>query len=93
MQGTLLAHFHSVSLHILPGEHTQAEVEALIKCHEEKPYGKFFNACGTIAEDLNVCFREEKKLRKAMNTPAGRRALSDAAKAGEAGSARTGSSQ
>lgn len=63
----------------------QVEVEALVRCHEERPIAKFFNACGQIAEDLNVCFREEKKLRKALNSASGRRELATAAPA--AGSA------
>ena len=55
----------------------KSEVEALIQCHEEKKIGKFFNACGQIAEDLNKCFREEKILRKKLNSAAGRRTLGE----------------
>ncbi len=33
------------------------EVEALVRCHEDRFIAKWFNACGTIKEQLNECFR------------------------------------
>ena len=38
-----------------------------MKCHEEHPVGKFFNACGALEAAMNACFREEKKLRLKIN--------------------------
>ena len=45
----------------------KTEVDALVACHEEYPILKFFNACGDIKIALDLCFREEKKLRKKLN--------------------------
>lgn len=45
----------------------KTEVDALVACHEENPVMKFFNACGDIKTALDLCFREEKKLRKKLN--------------------------
>ncbi len=45
----------------------KAEVEALVKCHEENPVAKFWNACGDTKLALDLCFREEKQLRKKLN--------------------------
>jgi COX assembly protein 2 len=45
----------------------EGEVKALVKCHEDNPVMKFFNACGDVKVALDLCFREEKKLRKKLN--------------------------
>lgn len=43
------------------------EVEALVRCHEEHPYRKFIGHCNDKKHDLDMCFREEKKLRIKLN--------------------------
>ncbi len=45
----------------------QPEVEELVRCHTEHPYKKFLGACNDAKHWLDQCFREEKKLRKALN--------------------------
>ncbi len=45
----------------------KGEVEALVRCHEDHPVGKFFNYCGEVKLALDLCFKEEKKLRKKLN--------------------------
>ncbi|GMF21432.1 unnamed protein product [Phytophthora fragariaefolia] len=36
------------------------EIKALLECHEENPYAKFFGACGEVKTALDWCFRQEK---------------------------------
>ena len=43
------------------------EVTALIRCHDENPFLKFVNVCGDAKTALDLCFREEKVLRKKLN--------------------------
>lgn len=43
------------------------EIEDLVKCHQDNPWAKFLNACGDVKITLDLCFREEKKLRKELN--------------------------
>eukprot|EP00887_Chlorella_sp_A99_P004817 scaffold4.g4817.t1 len=43
-----------------PHFHSMQQIEALIKCHEEHPIAKYFNACEKIAIELNKCFKAEK---------------------------------
>ncbi len=45
----------------------RAEVDALVTCHDDNPVMKFFNACGDAKAALDLCFREEKKLRRKLN--------------------------
>jgi COX assembly mitochondrial protein 2 len=45
----------------------RAEVDALVACHDGNPVMKFFNACGDAKAALDLCFREEKKLRRKLN--------------------------
>lgn len=45
----------------------QPEVEALVRCHSDRPVAKFFGACNDPKHWLDMCFREEKKLRKQFN--------------------------
>ena len=40
------------------------EIEALIKCHKEHPYAKFWGECNQIKWALDACFREEKALKR-----------------------------
>ena len=46
-------------------------VEAFAKCHEDNPVLKFLNACGALEAEMNVCFREEKNLRRQLNRERG----------------------
>ena len=43
------------------------EVEDLVRCHAERPYLKFVGACNDAKSALDMCFREEKKLRQKLN--------------------------
>ena len=52
----------------------RGEVEALVRCHEDFPVLKFANWCGEAKTALDLCFREEKKLRLRLN-PRVRRTL------------------
>ena len=45
----------------------RGEVEALVKCHDDFPVLKFLNWCGDAKLALDLCFREEKKLRVRLN--------------------------
>ncbi|GMF20203.1 unnamed protein product [Phytophthora lilii] len=36
------------------------EIKALLECHENNPYAKFFGACGEIKTALDWCFKAEK---------------------------------
>ena len=38
-----------------------------MRCHEERPIAKFFNACGPAKLKLDACFKEEKVLRMRLN--------------------------
>ncbi len=40
------------------------EIEALIKCHKEHPYAKFWGKCNQVKWELDACFREEKTLKR-----------------------------
>jgi len=43
------------------------EVDSLVKCHTENPYAKFFGVCNEAKACMDLCFREEKVLRKKLN--------------------------
>jgi COX assembly protein 2 len=45
----------------------KAEVDTLVKCHDENPYVKFFGVCNEAKSLMDLCFREEKNLRKKLN--------------------------
>jgi hypothetical protein len=45
----------------------EREVEELVACHARHPVLKFVNACGAAKVAMDACFREEKKLRVALN--------------------------
>ena len=45
----------------------RGEVDALVRCHEDFPVLKFVNWCGDAKQALDLCFREEKKLRIKLN--------------------------
>ena len=34
-------------------------IDALLKCHEERTYAKFFGACNDMKRALNACLAEE----------------------------------
>ncbi|KUF76763.1 hypothetical protein AM587_10011162 [Phytophthora nicotianae] len=36
------------------------EIKALLECHENNPYAKFFGACGEVKTALDHCFKNEK---------------------------------
>eukprot|EP00644_Phytophthora_capsici_P012781 jgi/Phyca11/13809/fgenesh1_pg.PHYCAscaffold_5_\ len=38
----------------------EQQIKALLECHEENPYAKFFGACGDVKTALDWCFRDEK---------------------------------
>ena len=40
------------------------EIEALVKCHKEHPYAKFWGTCNEVKWRLDACFREEKALNR-----------------------------
>ena len=40
------------------------EIEALIRCHKEHPYAKFWGKCNQVKWELDACFREEKALNR-----------------------------
>jgi COX assembly protein 2 len=42
-------------------------VKALIDCHEDNPWGKFFGSCNDAKVLLDQCFREEKEERRREN--------------------------
>ena len=43
------------------------EIKALLACHEDNPALKFFGVCNSEKRALDVCFREEKQLRRQVN--------------------------
>ncbi|KAG2978428.1 hypothetical protein PC118_g12300 [Phytophthora cactorum] len=43
-----------------PHPDCQAEIKALLECHENNPYAKFFGACGDVKTALDHCFKNEK---------------------------------
>ena len=45
----------------------EREVETLVACHAANPLLKFLDACGPAKAAMDVCFREEKKLRVQLN--------------------------
>jgi len=45
----------------------RAEVDALVRCHDDHPLLKFVNYCGDAKVALDLCFREEKVLRRRLN--------------------------
>ena len=62
--------FENLEMHpplFAPHPLCEEEVKALVKCHEDFPVLKFFNHCGDVKIALDLCFREEKKLRKKLN--------------------------
>ncbi|KAG7379361.1 hypothetical protein PHYPSEUDO_008717 [Phytophthora pseudosyringae] len=50
-----------------PHPDCQTEIKALLECHENNPYAKFFGACGDIKTALDWCFKEEKIRIRAEN--------------------------
>ncbi|OWZ02784.1 hypothetical protein PHMEG_00025590 [Phytophthora megakarya] len=50
-----------------PHPDCQTEIKALLECHDENPYAKFFGACGEIKTALDICFREEKNRIRSEN--------------------------
>ena len=45
----------------------QPEIEQLVRCHTDRPIAKFFGVCNDAKHWLDVCFKEEKVLRKQYN--------------------------
>ena len=45
----------------------QHVIDALLECHESKPYGKFIGACNDQKAALDACFRAEKEERRRKN--------------------------
>jgi COX assembly protein 2 len=43
------------------------EVEDLVRCHSENPYLKFVGVCNDAKSSLDMCFREEKVMRRQLN--------------------------
>ena len=43
------------------------EVEDLVHCHRDNPYLKFFGVCNDAKTSMDLCFREEKNLRRKLN--------------------------
>ncbi|CAI5716778.1 unnamed protein product [Hyaloperonospora brassicae] len=43
-----------------PHPDCQAEIKALLVCHEKYPYAKFVGACGELKTALDWCFKREK---------------------------------
>ncbi|TDH66664.1 uncharacterized protein CCR75_005189 [Bremia lactucae] len=43
-----------------PHPDCQAEIKALLDCHENNPYAKFFGACSDAKTALDKCFKAEK---------------------------------
>ena len=50
-------------LHVSKHPHCKEQIEALIKCHKDHPFAKFWGACNEQKWALDRCFREEKKLK------------------------------
>ncbi|KAF4322589.1 hypothetical protein BBO99_00003792 [Phytophthora kernoviae] len=49
-----------------PHPDCQAEIQALLECHNENPYAKFLGVCGDVKTALDKCFKAEKiKIRSA----------------------------
>ncbi len=46
--------------------HIPQEIEALIKCHQEHPYAKFWGKCNQVKWELDACFRQEKALNRCV---------------------------
>lgn len=42
-------------------------VDLLVKCHEEKPMGKFFGACNDFKYQMDKCFKQEKDKKRIEN--------------------------
>ena len=40
------------------------EINALIRCHQEHPYAKFWGKCNQVKWELDACFRQEKSLNR-----------------------------
>lgn len=49
-------------------------IEALQRCHKDRPYAKFWGACNQIKWDLDNCFKEEKKPLRCVDLATGFRA-------------------
>jgi COX assembly protein 2 len=45
----------------------EEQVQALVRCHEERNVAKWFGACNDVKRELSACLREEKKLRVKLN--------------------------
>jgi hypothetical protein len=43
------------------------EIKALLDCHADNPYAKFFGKCGDIKTALDWCFKHEKVRIRAEN--------------------------
>ncbi|KAL4139325.1 hypothetical protein PRIC2_002822 [Phytophthora ramorum] len=50
-----------------PHPDCQAEIKALLECHQDNPYAKFVGACGEVKTALDWCFREEKNRIRSEN--------------------------
>lgn len=43
------------------------QIEALVQCHEDHTFSKFFGACNQQKWALDRCFREEKSINRKKN--------------------------
>ncbi|CEG37437.1 Uncharacterized conserved protein [Plasmopara halstedii] len=43
-----------------PHPDCQIEIKALLDCHNDNPYAKFFGACNDVKSALDQCFKKEK---------------------------------
>ncbi len=55
----------SLQVRLLTASRLQ-EIEALIKCHQEHPYAKFWGQCNQVKWELDACFRQEKALNRCV---------------------------
>jgi COX assembly protein 2 len=42
-------------------------VKALVNCHKDNPYSKFWGACNDVKAAMDKCFRDEKIARRDAN--------------------------
>eukprot|EP00884_Botryococcus_braunii_P011801 jgi/Botrbrau1/20621/Bobra.113_1s0046.1 len=54
-------------LHLHKHPHCREEILAIVTCHKDHPYAKFWGACNEQKWALDRCFREEKAIKRSIN--------------------------
>jgi len=64
MHPDLSPHLHSAECNLA--------IKALLACHADNKFGKFFGTCNEVNEELNRCLRKEREENRSKNREKGK---------------------